>query len=727
MCGFVGDEHDWAVEYAEMCHDFGINANVGANLEQFAKLVDDKGGQADLQGAALVNLINDLKVQPTCAEKRRRIIRRRSTWRPISGNFLLLRRFSMFLRNLFSSAEVAYQAFINKPIGRLSKGEFVEAGAKLGFDGDLQTVFRLLALGSELIVKKNFKWVWKLLDPEEMVLARMESRGNAPCSRGQGSVSELSASTPTSHTSQATADNISASADSADEAGQLSDEGLRNEVIQWGAGLESTRDNLIATIFRWLDGRSAGHWSSTELRSFAEILGFFCLAEEWAVEFKEVCSEEGWDEEIGPNQCQVALLVSQKDGHAFCSDQSLNSIVRLLLLDGVSGSPSDLVLASWRPRKRTKVIIDQKPRQELIVELFAALDFDQDAHLDFDELRRYVELSGFSGNGDEWLVEYAKLCAEYKCQVKEGMNLEEFAKLVESSPSNDYLENNRLREFIATITSAAPNFSTLRARAWATRPTKCKLRSQEDRRSLIRVLFQTLDTKREGQLGPDELRRYAEMCGFVGDEHDWAVEYAEMCHDFGINANVGANLEQFAKLVDDKGGQADLQGAALVNLINDLKVQPTCAEKRRRIIRRRSTWRPISGNFLLLRRFSMFLRNLFSSAEVAYQAFINKPIGRLSKGEFVEAGAKLGFDGDLQTVFRLLALGSELIVKKNFKWVWKLLDPEEMVLARMESRGNAPCSRGQGSVSELSASTPTSHTNQATADIVQRMANVSFR
>jgi len=488
----------------------------------------------------------------------------------------------------------------------------------------------------------------------------------------------------------------------------------------------NSREDLISAVFRSLDAQGTGRIGSAEVLRYAETLGFHPDDREWAVEYEEVCKSVGCEAEAGLDRTQFINLV-EHDMVGYCDDETLQDSLKELQKqdeakkENVKRSPV-FVSMCWRPRKKTQDMLDQKPREVLVSELFSSLDVDKDKRLKLVELRRYAEYCGFSGTDDEWFLEYAELSVEYGWEPKDGADLAQFSKLVENRPNGGYSDDNELRECMASVgatTSEHTNPARSRENVWTLRPKTIEHRSKRDRPSLVKALFQTLDANNEGRLGPEELRRYAEMCGFEGTEDEWATHYAEVCNDYGINARGGANPEQFAKIMDNKAGQADVDSEDLVKMIEEAKAQTMVPKDRRRyLIRKRSTWRPLSVNFEILRSFSLFLRNRFSSPEAAFQAFTLKPFGRLKKDEFLAGIKKVEFDGDAESVFRLLALGSMYIVKKHFKWAWNLLAPEELVLARKKTREETARSRGQSRVSFASAVSATSAFSPSNSPVI---------
>mmetsp|Transcript_125386 Transcript_125386/g.401553 ORF Transcript_125386/g.401553 Transcript_125386/m.401553 type:complete len:345 (-) Transcript_125386:180-1214(-) len=74
-------------------------------------------------------------------------------------------------------------------------------------------------------------------------------------------------------------------------------------------------------------------------------------------------------------------------------------------------------------------------REGLVARLFRALDEVNGpaaarGRLSSGKLRRYAELRGFDGDGDEWAVEFSEMCADYKWDARAGVDLAQFAQFV---------------------------------------------------------------------------------------------------------------------------------------------------------------------------------------------------------------------------------------------------------------------------------------------------------
>eukprot|EP00932_Pfiesteria_piscicida_P013356 SRR837773.249.p1 GENE.SRR837773.249~~SRR837773.249.p1 ORF type:complete len:357 (-),score=165.76 SRR837773.249:151-1221(-) len=337
--------------------------------------------------------------------------------------------------------------------------------------------------------------------------------------------------------------------------------------------------------------------------------------------------------------------------------------------------------------------------------------------LSFAAMHGYAEFCGFDGPEDEWKIEWEELMKEYGFS-EAGPDLAKFMRIVDSG-EGAACNDNELRELADLLTAGGEGRmpqSLLRSEVWLLHDRTQKARAQQPRRILIQRQFDALDDDGNGFLGSDELRRYAEMAGWKGDDEEWAIHYAEMCNDYNLNPRKGADVKQFEKIVDKKGGQANIEAQDLVELIEDTKMGVThmrsqimtdtssrssrkstkasfkrqqskqYTDKMSRAMSRKKTFVDVSKNYSILRSFGVFLRKKFEDTDDAFAAFSKKPFGRLEKGEFLSKLDALGFQGESDSLFRLLSLGSRFIVKRHIKWAWNLLVAEEIVMARANNR-----------------------------------------
>eukprot|EP00933_Yihiella_yeosuensis_P061262 TRINITY_DN64069_c0_g1_i1.p1 TRINITY_DN64069_c0_g1~~TRINITY_DN64069_c0_g1_i1.p1 ORF type:complete len:293 (+),score=84.98 TRINITY_DN64069_c0_g1_i1:124-879(+) len=75
---------------------------------------------------------------------------------------------------------------------------------------------------------------------------------------------------------------------------------------------------------------------------------------------------------------------------------------------------------------------------------------------------------------------------------------------------------------------------------------------QMPRPLLISTLFSALSGEKKDLIGSAELRQFAELSGFDGDDKDWDDEYSSLCEENGWKEKGDSiSLEQFTKCVDE--------------------------------------------------------------------------------------------------------------------------------------------------------------------------------
>lgn len=344
-------------------------------------------------------------------------------------------------------------------------------------------------------------------------------------------------------------------------------------------------------------------------------------------------------------------------------------------------------------------------------------------------LKDYAQFCGFDGPDEEWQIEFEELMEEFKFS-EAGPNFEQFCRIANGEgDGSTQCFDGELRELIDIFRLPGGEGrvwqSTLRDQVWLLHPRTSQARAQLPRRILIHRQFNIYDESGDGFLGPDELRAFAEISGWKGDDDEWAVHYGEMVNDFALNPRKGADVKQFERIVDKKAGQGGIEAQDLVDLIEDTAIARTHMRKQSmlqsqestkigsrskggnsvkrvsttqmshsyskhlaRALTRKQTWVAVSKNYQILRGFGVFLRRKFTNTDQSFAAFSKKPFGRLTKEEFLAALDRLGFDGESESLFRLLVLGSIYIVKRHIKWAWNLLQAEAFVKARAKSRAN---------------------------------------
>jgi len=90
------------------------------------------------------------------------------------------------------------------------------------------------------------------------------------------------------------------------------------------------------------------------------------------------------------------------------------------------------------------------------------------------------------------------------------------------------------------------------------------------RRNLIVALFEGLDDSGNYLLGFSEMKLYAQLTGFAGNDDDWATEYFNLCDENGWNRNVGAHAGQFTTMIDDPNNRCYASDEALIQMLKAL-------------------------------------------------------------------------------------------------------------------------------------------------------------
>eukprot|EP00971_Amphidinium_carterae_P031982 630102-Amphidinium_carterae.1 len=285
-----------------------------------------------------------------------------------------------------------------------------------------------------------------------------------------------------------------------------------------------------------LDANSDSCLDKTELRRFAQETGFGGSDEEWDQEFLAQCPSGQ-----GLTLADFSRLVNDStDDGCYCSDEELQAI--LSKLNASSASHQQIPVPEEAMQPGLAEILGH--RNTLIAGLFVALDVNGDKCLDKVELRVFAQETGFDGGDKEWEVEFRALCP-----VGAGLNLAEFAKLVnDNSDDGCYCSDEELQGMIARLDAAptAVAVSNLLTMS-ATQTTVTVVDTYGDGRSdLIRDVFTSCDTNRDGCLDKAELRVFAQETGFDGRDEDWESEFRALCP-----SGPGLNLADFTKLVND--------------------------------------------------------------------------------------------------------------------------------------------------------------------------------
>jgi len=168
------------------------------------------------------------------------------------------------------------------------------------------------------------------------------------------------------------------------------------------------------------------------------------------------------------------------------------------------------------------------------------------------QLRRYACLCGFEGTDEEWSEEFKAICERYEWNASIGADARQFSQLVDDLEGGGYCPTDKLHDMLAGVALVdTTNSPCARIGSWHSyRYEHWSQQATGHREALTAALFHELDAQSAGLLGPQQVRRFAELCGFSGGDRRWAEEWKAMCHTFDWNPSQGLDLHRFTQLVD---------------------------------------------------------------------------------------------------------------------------------------------------------------------------------
>eukprot|EP00931_Biecheleriopsis_adriatica_P060565 TRINITY_DN36389_c0_g1_i1.p1 TRINITY_DN36389_c0_g1~~TRINITY_DN36389_c0_g1_i1.p1 ORF type:complete len:1551 (+),score=442.46 TRINITY_DN36389_c0_g1_i1:72-4655(+) len=419
-------------------------------------------------------------------------------------------------------------------------------------------------------------------------------------------------------------------------------------------------DELLADIYRVLDPEYSGTVGSVGWRRFATITGFTGTDSEWNEEYEELRAEYGWEEKGA----------TEKQFKEFMGDINDDEDMRVLLL-GLRQRKREqarkLQLASSKIGWAVKSILSRRhaaatkiqsvtrgslTRQRLSQDLngaklleavFKALDVKRVGALHSEAMLRFMRLAGTDVDLDDWQEEYEGMCEEIGTDVTAGLDLSHFRTLV-----TDILETSeeQLREMLPTLKqeNALPSQDNEQERLSTTLKQEEALPAKDsksdvskmNRPQLIEALFETLDAEGRGSLGSSDLRRYAELVFFEGDDQSWSEEFAGMCAEFGWNEAEGCPRKDFDQIVGEASETSDEE---LRNAVDQLR-QDVKSRKEADASDRRPSVTTMDREKLI---------------EALFRMLDTNQDGALSADELEVYAKLIGFEGDWEQEFSELS------------------------------------------------------------------------
>lgn len=176
-----------------------------------------------------------------------------------------------------------------------------------------------------------------------------------------------------------------------------------------------------------------------------------------------------------------------------------------------------------------------------MLQLFQALGGNAEG-LQAWQLKRFADLRGFAGSAADWARQYSQLCPGRGWR-QQPMPVEAFAALLEEEDGPLHCDDTALQFILMALGS---------------------------RQELIFSIFRALDTERDERLGARHLRRFAELCGFRGEDEEWAAEYEALIARYDWDVEHGVDAKAFAQMLNDPAGNGHCTEDELKVMIMEL-------------------------------------------------------------------------------------------------------------------------------------------------------------
>jgi len=287
------------------------------------------------------------------------------------------------------------------------------------------------------------------------------------------------------------------------------------------------RTNAIRAVFAACDEDSDGHLNEKEMRRVANHIGFTGSDEEWIEEFGAMCSDNGVDAAKGIDLALFQRLVNDDtENGCFCSDADLEAV----LTNKVIEPPEPKGPRTIKPPPRRP---GPSSREGITLGLFKALDIDGDGYLNLTEMKHFASLIGFKCDDEKWVKEFELFCSSGEADPAVGVGSDLFVRLVnDRSDAGCYCSDGELRDMLKELNPNAGEISS--------------------RGTLITTVFRACDRDGDERLNDEELRAFARLTGFDGDDEAWSKEYCMLCSEVRAEPDAGVDIKAFTKLVNDQ-------------------------------------------------------------------------------------------------------------------------------------------------------------------------------
>jgi len=307
----------------------------------------------------------------------------------------------------------------------------------------------------------------------------------------------------------------------------------------------SSRQSVTAGLFKNLDKDGDGYLNESEMKFFANLIGFKCDDEKWSKEFALFCAAGDADVKVGINAELFAKLVDDRsDAGCYCSEIELKDMLKEI-------NPNAGELSS---------------RGALITAVFNACDQDKDGRLNNEEMRVFAKFTGFDGPEEAWEKEYKMLCGEVYAKTEVGLEINAFTRIVnDTSERGCYCRDVELAAMVRQLGTT----TFVGAGTGMGGDSSVSLVS---RAAIIRTIFHLCDTDDDKLLKDHEMLTFAAAAGFNGSHEEWTREYQFVCNRSATNPLTGLNPMKFIMVINN-GSAGKYSDEELKVILQKLELQ----------------------------------------------------------------------------------------------------------------------------------------------------------
>jgi len=311
------------------------------------------------------------------------------------------------------------------------------------------------------------------------------------------------------------------------------------------AGASQSRESLLTSLFTALDTNFDGHVAGHEMLIFAKQTGFDGSMEAWDEEYRLLCKTWEINPLFGFRLDRFKVLVNDhSDRGCYCDDSELRSVLgnlRESALPEEQGLPgatqpqqpggADKGTSSTFTFQQEETPSTIRINTSAVAQINAATSVASQAHGQppSQDVAPQNEISCSTTPGNAVV---SNTCAKVA--------------------SNDVKCRNPAQSVEQTSALLHEPSGSMPAETTSEAHPPGRFRSKLQGKKLLLSVFDALDQDGDELLSSRELRRFAELSGFEGDDADWSLEYRLMCREWQVLPDAGIPRDVFTALVTDK-------------------------------------------------------------------------------------------------------------------------------------------------------------------------------